>query len=212
MDTQQLLKVKQPEEILKPREEYDYLLKWGEKTRTDTRQDQLYIPLQLQVQLQKQEQRQEQVHVPISKIKMPEPIKIREPKIEPKLIVLPGTKTLTETQPFLQPRASQAFKVLVRAGGAWKLKGAGLPFGKAMAKGVSVTAKTAARSFRLLPSGFTSLEDVQRPSLRNYYRRGGSYIEKVEAAINTPGELKEITFKGLMGKRFKYSGRLRGLL
>jgi hypothetical protein len=110
------------------------------------------------------------------------------------------------------PRLSQAYSVLAKTQGKFKVIGAGLPLGKALSQGVGFTAHTAARSFKLVPSGFTGQPDINAPSLSNYYGRGGVLIERTKYAINTPGELREITYKGIAANKFKKFGRLRGLL
>lgn len=163
------------------------------------------------------------VAVSTATVTIPEPIPITTNFIKPRLpdpikpdkIIEPGKIDLKFDWPAATYKTggfNKAYKLLVKTKGSWKLKGEGLPIGKALTKGITITGGTAARSFKILPSGFTKLKDVPKPSLKRYYQRKGTLIEKTKFAIDQPGELKEITFKGLATKKFKKKKRLRSLL
>jgi len=108
-------------------------------------------------------------------------------------------------------KAQGAYQVLIRSGGKWT--GVGMPLPKRMATklGIQVTARTPARSFKLLQVGSTAMPDIPfAPSLKQYRKPmtksrlgSGVLIEKSAFAINTPGEYQGITLKGLEAKRIK---------
>ena len=75
--------------------------------------------------------------------------------------------------------------------------------------GASRVAKTSSASFKVVPSGTEAIGrfdlKVDKDQFRQSKRTPGVVVEKSRYRINTPGELREITFKGIATKR-------RGLL
>lgn len=170
--------------------------------------DQLISTLQAQktVQAQQVKQVQETVTIPkpktttVPKPRIPE-FKIPVPKI-PRYFI-PGTKRKLSTP---KVKGVPAYRVLVRKKGKFVVVARGLPKGRATAKGISVTARTAARTFKLEPEGRTTVRDIPVPRIlaKQYRRRKGKsklpsdvYVEKTAYAIDMPGEKKEITAKGI---------------
>lgn len=132
----------------------------------------------------------------------------------PPIILLP---------PVYAPKPSKAFgyQVLVRTKGAKKGKkfssGTFAPVStgvmskeQALSLGQAITAGTAKRSFKIIPTFGMPVETKRLPAFRPemYYRKGRTFIEKARFAINTPGEMAEITLKGRKAKKGK---RLSGL-
>jgi hypothetical protein len=98
-------------------------------------------------------------------------------------------------------KLNKAFDVFTRKKGKVVKLGGGLPFGRATSLGVGITEHTAARSFVVIPKGYTRMSDVAIPSLFQYrqpkfggkiHRLGFKFVEKSKFAINTPGEKREI--------------------
>jgi len=86
-----------------------------------------------------------------------------------------------------------------------------LPEGLAKLAGVRATAGTAARTFKLTPAGKTARLDIPFiPKLTKYRRKKGksklpetAFVEKTRFAIDTPGEKREITMKGIKASKVK---------
>jgi len=70
---------------------------------------------------------------------------------------------------------------------------------EAFGAGIGITGSTALASFKVVPSGTTVKKKrvFETVDLSGYYQRNGVFIEKPSFRINTPGELREITYKGL---------------
>jgi hypothetical protein len=116
------------------------------------------------------------------------------------------------------------FDVLVRESrpkGKRKIKeykvGSGLPRFKAINLGAHYTDITSSRTFRLVPKGKGYAPDVGLSGEALYKFRGRkgksklnptSFVEKSAYAIDTSGERKGITIKGLLAKRKKNNWRL----
>jgi len=176
-----------------------------------TAQAQQYATQQLQVtqtqQLQVMQTQQLQLTAPPLSLtlKPPVPLPFIFPVGLPKLGDFPAARPGGKT-------SRQAFSVLVRERGSWRLKAEALPLGKALRKGAAITLGTPARSFKLIDAGLTEMEDSPRPSLHQFYRKGSALIERRKYAIDTPGELRGITYKGLAAARYKKPKRVRGWL
>jgi len=113
-----------------------------------------------------------------------------------------------------KPKLEFGYKVLVRTKGietltGWKPGGFKpistivLPKEQALALGQKIVAGTAKRTFKIQPAygklvGYKGLTPFQ-PEM--FKIKGRQYTEKTKYAIDTPGELEEITFKGLKTKR-----------
>lgn len=148
-------------------------------------------------------------------ITLPKPITTTMPKQVslPREIRLPRqTKTIIPVMPFSMKTTmeepsktfyAKAFTVLSKRKGQWIKIGSKLPIGKALKAGKEFTAKTPARSFKLVRTGFTEQLDIPRPSLEKYYAKKGVLIERSKFAIDTTGEYEGITLKARGAKRKK---------
>lgn len=97
------------------------------------------------------------------------------------------------------------FSVEVRRGGVFKTVGRGLRKEQAVRLGEKITGGTAARTYRIK----TGERIVGVKAGRGFYLgKGGSVIEKSQSAINTGGELKEISFKGVLTQKRKKLGQV----
>jgi len=113
--------------------------------------------------------------------------------------------------PGTKKRKRPAFSVQVKTKGKWKTIAARLPEGLAKLAGVRATAGTAARTFKLTPAGKTARLDIPFiPKLTKYRRKKGksklpetAFVEKTRFAIDTPGEKREITMKGIKASKVK---------
>lgn len=134
-----------------------------------------------------------------------------------KMQPLPKIPYFPFTFPSLRkPKTTQAFfgfKVLVRgkgtkAGGKWKpgkleaISQFVLPKEQALALGQSKVISAAKRTFKLVPAiGTLGEYKGQQFKPEMFYRRGRKYTERTKYAIDTPGELLEITYKGISKKK-----------
>ena len=135
-----------------------------------------------------------------TKIKIPQPI-----------IQLPN-------EPPIQRKESDfggktGFDVLVkRKGGFTKANKILLEEGSAYALGQAITEGTAARSFIVVKSqrkGRTQKLNLPGFSPDRYYSsKSNAIVERSKFAINTPGELREITYKGIWANKTKGGGFL----
>ena len=116
--------------------------------------------------------------------------------------------------PIIKPKGllSKAYSVTTRVGGKEKLLAIGLPKGRALSLGSAYAREQTARSFKIKEVGLTRRKDVPLPRLTQFRKpkRGGkvsmegfTYVEKSKYAIDSPTELKEITYKGLLSKKTK---------
>jgi len=187
------------------------------KPMVDVMSDQLMgvTPIQAQASASKQAQvtKVERITIPFQGIDViqAQAVKTKQREEEEtiekeKVLALP--MFLSDGKPRKKKRA---FSVQVKTKGKWKTIAASLPEGLAKLTGIKATASTAARTFKLTPSGKTTRPDIPFiPSLTKYRRKKGksklpetAYIEKTRFAIDTPGELKEITMKGIKAKKVK---------
>lgn len=99
---------------------------------------------------------------------------------------------------------SPAYDVYVRRAGSFRLIGSGLSRGEALRIGSLRVGSTAAATFKLKKTGYDTAftgGGLLRPA--DYYRKGSLFIEKPSRRIKSPGELEEITFKGLAALKGK---------
>jgi len=126
-------------------------------------------------------------------------IKDITPLPKPKqLLLLRGTR-------YPSSNLSKLFSVQVRRKGKWTPV-ATLPKKAATQLGIDITETTAARSFRLAPTGIEAeakdipfvigMERYRKPKARSTLGFD-TWVEKTKYAISTPGEKREITLKGL---------------
>lgn len=139
--------------------------------------------------------------VPTYKPPIVPPPTYKLPKIYPKISSLVSKNKL-----------SKAFDVFVRKKGKKILVGSKLPFGRATSLGRKITGETTARSFVVVPKGFTNISDVKTPGLFQYrtpkfggsvQKAGFEFVEKSRFAIDTVGEKSELKAGKLQGV-FKY--------
>jgi len=134
-----------------------------------------------------------------TKTKTKQKIKDITPLPKPKrLLLLKGTR-------YPSNNLSKLFSVQVRRKGKWTPV-ATLPKKAATQLGIDITETTAARSFRLAPTGIeaeakdipfvTGMERYRKPKARSTLGFD-TWVEKTKYAISTPGEKREITLKGL---------------
>lgn len=100
---------------------------------------------------------------------------------------------------------NKSFGVEVRRQGEFRSVGKGLNFEDAFRKGSKVVSGSSARTFRITQG--KKVVDNLNVSGKFYGKKGGLVIEKVGYAINTGGELKEISFKGVESSRKKRKDR-----
>lgn len=114
--------------------------------------------------------------------------------------------------PFPQKKkmvSKPAFLVKVKKKGKWFSLGQPTPKNIAIVKGIKETASTAARSFKIEEKGTTTKKDIPFITGLHKYRRkkprsklpSGVFVEKTRYAIDSPGEKREITLKGLTTPR-----------
>ena len=131
-----------------------------------------------------------------------------EPRIKKPTPVIPPPRRPRLPRPMRFGKPVRAFDVFVKKRGRYvKVNVKPLTQKSALGKGVQVTKGTATRSFFIKPTkgkataktfGF----DIYK-TLKKMYRSpksGKGYVEKTKYAIDSPGELKEITYKGLMSR------------
>jgi len=107
----------------------------------------------------------------------------------------------------------KAFEVQVKRRGKFRFVGERLPRGRALALGAKITAETAARSFRIIPRGFTARRDIPfklgqmfRPAIRKGKPVSGIIVERTKYAIDAPIEKRQIPGEA---KRLRALGLLR---
>lgn len=134
-----------------------------------------------------------------TKIIKPERLKEEPP---PPTIWVPETpKTFTQEE---AKQYRKAFEVWVRRKGKWVKISKKLPRRRALKLGKKYVTQTPARTFKLKRAGVTEAFDIPyEPTLEKFYAKGGSYIEKVKYAIDTAGEFRGITLKGIKAKKVK---------
>jgi hypothetical protein len=93
------------------------------------------------------------------------------------------------------------FGVEVRRGGVFRQVGSGLSLKGAVGLGQSRVSGSAAATFRVTQGGAPIR--IQAPIGGQFYSKGTSVIEKNKYRITSPGELSEITFKGIRTQRGK---------
>ena len=96
-------------------------------------------------------------------------------------------------------KGEQAFEVQVKRFGQFKTIGAGLPKGRALKKGATVTKATLAATFRIVPKGKTTQKDVMfKPSAKVYRQPKRkvtpypTFVEKRGFRLSTGSEVSEI--------------------
>lgn len=131
-----------------------------------------------------------------------EPFVPPPPPVTPLMLLLPP-----ETKKKKKKKKRQLFDIYVKRRGKFERKGKAMPLVKAMKRGAKETETTAARTFKVLPTGKPVTKRGARiPSqLRKKFYEGkqGRIIERTKYAIDTAGELGEITLKGLDTLRYK---------
>jgi len=167
----------------------------------------------------------------IGRLRIPVKLKLIEPK--PKLPVfvfpLPKFDFKPVSFKFSERKPAKGFDVFVSTQKGFKeLIGKGLTERSAFGLGIKETAGTAKRTFEVLPSSFVGkpkelsfafdpfkeLKEKYRKPVKKGKTLAGStkYIEKTKYAIDLPGELREITYKGIQAKKNNpfFSGSLFG--
>jgi len=135
---------------------------------------------------------------------------VTPPKYPPKTPPPPPFKKTRKEKDFM----FKAYRVQIRRGGKFKDIGARLPYGRALRFGSERTKRTLAATFRLVPEGFTSQQDVQfTPSkrvFRDYTVKQGrpvkldlTFIQRSRTRLETGGERGEIRAarSGIMARR-----------
>jgi hypothetical protein len=101
----------------------------------------------------------------------------------------------------------EGYDVLVRKKGIFeKINTEPLSKGGAFGLGASIVGGSALASFKIKPAGAPAKKkgSLFAPvDMNNFYNKSGVFIEKNTFRINTPGELKEITFKGISSQKRK---------
>jgi hypothetical protein len=101
------------------------------------------------------------------------------------------------------------FNVFVRQKGVFKqINFEPLSKGGALGLGAGVVGGSALASFKIAPSGTSAKKkggSIFGADLSQFYTRGNVFIEKNAFRINTPGELREITYKGIASNKNKRS-------
>ena len=112
--------------------------------------------------------------------------------------------------PFILPKKSlgpDIFSVAVRRRGVFEVVGEGLAKRRAISLGVGVAAGSSVASFKLLKGSKTvsisGEEDLLGGRFRKSKKDPNIFVELSKFRINTPGELEEITFKGLRALKFR---------
>jgi hypothetical protein len=110
---------------------------------------------------------------------------------------------------------TNAYDVRVKQKGKFVTKAKNLPLGKAFKTGLRIVDETAARTFNLKPSGTTNKKDIGKFNVSRKLRRPkrnsnlprGSFVEKARFAIDSPGEKRAITLKGIKSNKLKSKKR-----
>ena len=100
----------------------------------------------------------------------------------------------------------QGYDVLIREKGKFfKANKQTLPKNRAHRFATDVVNNSSAASYKIVKSGTTAAKDVKKAKLLNLFRKSkrskNVRVEKRKYRINTPGEKKQITAKGLLAKR-----------
>lgn len=101
------------------------------------------------------------------------------------------------------------FDVYAKVKGEFVPLGKNLQFEKATFAGAEYASKTSARSFKVVPAGALRTTKGIKLGVPGFYEKGGTLIERTKFAINTPGEFREITMKGIAAKKFKKAKRFK---
>lgn len=159
------------------------------------------------------------ISLPISPIRSPSPKSTRSPS-RPSSNSSPSIPSISKTtesppvgflpKPSYKKKLVPGFDVFVKTKGEFlKANPLSLTEEQAFNLGASRVAKTSSASFKVVPSGTEAIGrfdlKVDKEQFRPSKRTPGVVVEKSRYRINTPGELREITFKGIATKR-------RGLL
>jgi hypothetical protein len=154
-------------------------------------QAQSQVQVNVQAQAQAQVQRQAQRSVSIQK----------QIQIQKQITTV---KNIYGVEPEKEKKAG-GFDVFVRKKGVFQKANFGaLGKSQAINFGARIVAGSSAASFKVLASASPAeprgniFTDLSR-----FYKKGETFIEKNQFRINTPGELSEITFKGLTSARSK---------
>lgn len=169
------------------------------------KQDQLQQPkLDLRTdQRTRQEQRQESLLDQLTnKARLTQELEVPEEIKPPKFGGLPFTK---------KGGGEQGYLALVKRFGKFeKISTQPLTKGQALAAGAQAADVTASQTFKIVPANETISNKKDLPEfgsgniLKKFKALGGeTYREKKKSAIDTPGELQEITFKGLAASKSK---------
>lgn len=120
----------------------------------------------------------------------------------------PSNQKFSSSPPikFSIPRNKEGnmFSVDVRSKGKFSTVGEGLNLKDAIKLGKNLTGGSSARSFKIKTQAGKNLKGLNIGG--DYYKKGDVYIEKSSSAINTGGELKQITFKGIATQKRKNLG------
>jgi hypothetical protein len=113
-----------------------------------------------------------------------------------------------------------AYRTKVREKGKWVRVGTGLPRNRAIRVGADYVDNTTARSFTIEKTGskttkgddafFFRANKFRKKKPRSKIKREPTCIEKSTYAIDTPGELRGITAKGLKASRAAAKRRAAG--
>lgn len=99
-----------------------------------------------------------------------------------------------------------SFSVDVRSKGKFSTVGEGLNLKDAVKLGQNITGSSSARSFKIKRKSGSNKPLTGLDVGGRYYQKNGVFIEKSKYAINTGGELSQITFKGVNAQRKKGIG------
>lgn len=130
------------------------------------------------------------------------------PKPSPKIAILDMGKG--------EKGGEGSFNVLVRMKGVFKLIGSRKTAVEALSLGKERITHTAAASFKVIPAkgdaniGGIASRILSPSQFRMSKIEPGVFVEKKEKRIKTPGELREITFKGIFAQRMR-SKKKKGL-
>lgn len=117
---------------------------------------------------------------------------------------VPSGKIVIPTMNLPKSKGSR-FTVEVRRSGKFNVVGSSSELGEAVRLGRSKARSSAARTFRVLQGG----KPINVNAGGNFYsKRGGLNIEKSRFAINTRGEVRDISLKGVSSQRRKGRGVL----
>lgn len=148
--------------------------------------------VQEQIQLQQQEQAQVQKQIQIPKI-----VQIGIPKI----VRVPPFKSATPSN------AGSGFTLFVRRRGKFEPRGFFGSLKEAERQGVTAVSNSAAASFKIVGTGGSEeLPGVSKEQFYKSRRESNVYVERRGMRIKSPGEKREITFKGILASRKRRSG------